>query len=682
MATSNPRNSMATAVYSAPNSPHYPISLNGHTPTTTFTINPVERRQGLEWHDLIYKVATEHKGVRRRATKFKTILHGVSGQVMPGEMVAIMGSSGAGKSTLLNALSGRLTVGKLGGQILFNGEKRIPSQFKKQAAYVEQDDLMYAQLSVRESIQYAAALRLSSREYSAADKAAKVQSVLDSLRLTGVADTYIGDAMVRGVSGGERKRAAIGVELVTDPEFMFLDEATSGLDSNSAYHVCEVVKEVTRQRNMGVLMTIHQPNAKTFNLFDKVILLSKGKLVYCGPVSMAIDYFAALGYHCGQYENPADFYLDLMTIDTATEATSRESNARVDRLVTSFQQYSSLHPELYSVSTPDKGLPINASRGKEVLMDTVSNAPTDSETVAPSRPSSIVMADRFTTAWALPWIYELYILLGRSWKAQLRNKFFIIANVGQYVILLLLLGFTFFQMGLDQSSIQNRIGLLFFLPTGLSFGLITPLLGIFNKERGIMLRERNAGAYRVTSFYLAKFLTELPLTLAITGVYVTGIYFLANLQYDAGKFFIFFGMSMLNIVVVISLGLLIGATFETLQVAQVIAPLVLVVLMIYAGNFVNTDDVTPILSWIRYVSNIKYTYQALAINEFSGLVFDCSTAVGAACFETGEAVLAHYSLDSLAISTSVGLLLALGALFHALAYISLRWKSKPHYIWL
>ncbi|KAJ1968196.1 hypothetical protein H4R34_006304, partial [Dimargaris verticillata] len=276
----------------------------------------------------------------------------------------------------------------------------------------------------------------------------------------------------------------------------------------------------------------------------------------------------------------------------------------------------------------------------------------------------------------------LYILLGRSWKAQLRNRFFIIANIGQYVILMLLLGFTFFQMDLNQSSIQNRIGLLFFLPTGLSFGLITPLLGIFNKERGIMLRERNAGAYRVTSFYLAKFLTELPLTLAITGVYITGIYFLTHLQYDAGKFFIFFGMNLLNIVVVISLGLLIGATFETLQVAQVIAPLVLVVLMIYAGNFVNMDDVTPILSWIRYLSNLKYTYQALAINEFSGLVFDCDAAAGAACFKTGEAVLANYSLDSLAISTSAGLLIALGALFHALAYISLRWKSKPQYIWL
>ncbi|KAJ1978286.1 hypothetical protein H4R34_003260 [Dimargaris verticillata] len=469
MATDTHHTSSATASYVAPDGAYSPVANADVAQQDALPRNTPESRRGLEWYDLTYKVATEHKGVRRRATKFKTILHGISGRVMPGEMVAIMGSSGAGKSTLLNALSGRLTTGKLSGRVHFNGQRRVPSRFKKQAAYVEQDDLMYAQLSVRETIQYAATLRLPSKDYSAADKYAKVNHVLDALRLTGVSDTYIGDAMIRGVSGGERKRTAIGVELVTDPEFMFLDEATSGLDSNSAYHVCEVVKEVARQRNMGALMTIHQPNAKIFNLFDKVILLSKGQLVYYGPVDQALGYFASLGHHCGQYENPADFYLDLMTIDNATEQMSQETNARVDHLISSFQQFVDGHPDIYDNTTQHKSLAEVIDPAKEALLETASNGHTESETAAQphgydTRPStatqsraSIAITEKSTSGWALPWVHELYVLIGRCWKAQLRNKFFIIAMVAQYVILMLLMGFTFFQIDTTQSSIQSRI---------------------------------------------------------------------------------------------------------------------------------------------------------------------------------------------------------------------------------
>ncbi|KAJ1978287.1 hypothetical protein H4R34_003261 [Dimargaris verticillata] len=651
---------------------------------------------GLEWSNVNYKVATEHKGVRRRATEFKTILHNVSGSVIPGEMVAIMGSSGAGKSTLLNALSGRLTTGKLDGQIQFVGRKRDPSTFKKQAAYVEQDDIMYPQLTVRETIAYAAKLRLPKNEYSASDKAAKVDRILDALRLTGVADTYIGDAMIRGVSGGERKRTAIGVELVTDPEFMFLDEATSGLDSNSAYHVCDVVKEAGRYRNMGVLMTIHQPSAKILGLFDKIILLSKGQLVYYGPVSMALDYFGSQGYHCGQYENPADFYLDLMTIDSTTEESVAQSHARVDQLVKIFKHYSAQHPEL-CLRAPRRPVTMAAFQEcQEAPSSTTSSPPTESDTdttYLSSPPNPIqpakspidtepLVATNKPTGWALPWIFEFGVLLDRCWKAQLRNKFYIVANVAQYTIMTLLMGFTFFQIDYSQSSIQNRLGMLFFLPIGLIFGISMPLLGIFSLERNIMLRERSAGSYRVTAFYLAKFLTELPLTILTAGVYVTGVYFLTHLQYEVGKFFIYLGVQTLGVVVAVSMGLAIGATFETLQVAQIIAPLLITLFFLYAGNLVNTDDVTPVLSWLRFISPIKYCYQALAINEFSGLTFICAHEDTSTCFKTGEAVLNNYALDSLAIKTCAALLVAIGVAFHACIYASLRWKSKPRYLWI
>ncbi|KAJ1963392.1 hypothetical protein GGI12_002078, partial [Dipsacomyces acuminosporus] len=209
----------------------------------------------LSWKNLNYDVKAPQKGVRR-------ILHDISGNVYPGELVAIMGSSGAGKTTLLNVLSGRIQGGRLYGDIKFNGAPRNPSTFKRMLAYVEQDDLMFASLTVEETLLTSARLRLSNEKYTDEDKKERVSSVLRQLRLSHVKDTKIGGYGMRGVSGGERKRVSIGVELVTDPSILVLDEPSSGLDSSSAEMVVSLTKEMSRQRNLCTLMTIHQPSAE------------------------------------------------------------------------------------------------------------------------------------------------------------------------------------------------------------------------------------------------------------------------------------------------------------------------------------------------------------------------------------------------------------------------------------
>ncbi|KAJ1952895.1 hypothetical protein GGI12_006131, partial [Dipsacomyces acuminosporus] len=234
----------------------------------------------LSWSNLNYDVKTKKQGVRR-------ILHDISGSVYPGELVAIMGSSGAGKTTLLNVLSGRVQGGRLYGDIKFNGAPRNPSTFKRMLAYVEQDDLMFAPLTVEETLLTSARLRLPNRKYTEEDKQERVNTVLRQLRLSHVRDTKIGGYGQRGVSGGERKRVSIGVELVTDPSILVLDEPSSGLDSSSAEMVVSLTKEMSRQRNLCTLMTIHQPSAEMVAKFDKLILLAQGKLVYMGPAKDA-----------------------------------------------------------------------------------------------------------------------------------------------------------------------------------------------------------------------------------------------------------------------------------------------------------------------------------------------------------------------------------------------------------
>ncbi|KAJ2843231.1 hypothetical protein IWW36_005633, partial [Coemansia brasiliensis] len=241
----------------------------------------------LSWSNLNYDVKVKD-GMRR-------VLHNISGEIYPGELVAIMGSSGAGKTTLLNVLSGRVQGGRLYGDIQFNGARRDPHTFKRMLAFVEQDDLMHPLQTVKEALRNSALLRLPNSKYTLEEKEERVETVLRQLRLTHIKDSKIGGFGDRGVSGGERKRVSIGTELVTDPSILVLDEPSSGLDSSSAEMVITLTKEMARQRNLGTLMTIHQPSAEMVAKFDKLILLSQGKLVYMGPANQALSYFESLG---------------------------------------------------------------------------------------------------------------------------------------------------------------------------------------------------------------------------------------------------------------------------------------------------------------------------------------------------------------------------------------------------
>ncbi|KAJ2054784.1 hypothetical protein GGI08_004416, partial [Coemansia sp. S2] len=285
----------------------------------------------LSWSNLNYDVKTKQHGVRR-------ILNDISGKIYPGELVAIMGSSGAGKTTLLNVLAGRVQGGRLYGDIKFNGATRDPHTFKRMLAFVEQDDLMFSLLSVEETLLASAQLRLSDEKYTDSDKRQRVETVLRQLRLSHIKDTKIGGHGLRGVSGGERKRVSIGMELVTDPSILVLDEPSSGLDSSSAEMVVELTKEMSRQRNLCTLMTIHQPSAEMVAKFDKLILLSQGKLVYMGPASQALSYFENQGYPSTN-SNPANFFIDLMTVDFASDEAMRKSEQRVQALVDHFVEY-------------------------------------------------------------------------------------------------------------------------------------------------------------------------------------------------------------------------------------------------------------------------------------------------------------------------------------------------------
>lgn len=265
----------------------------------------------MQFDDVVYKIKIKHGGYlkKSRKTEEKIILKGVTGMVAPGEMLAMLGPSGSGKTTLLTALGGRLG-GRLNGTVSFNG-KPYSNAMKRNTGFVTQDDILYPHLTVTETLVYTARLRLP-RSLSKEEKAEHAEAVIEQLGLSRCRHSIIGGppTMLRGVSGGERKRVSIGQEMLINPSLLFLDEPTSGLDSTTAQKIVSTLWELANG-GRTIVMTIHQPSSRLYYMFHKVLLLCEGNPLYFGKGSAALDYFASIGFAPSVAMNPADFLLDL-----------------------------------------------------------------------------------------------------------------------------------------------------------------------------------------------------------------------------------------------------------------------------------------------------------------------------------------------------------------------------------
>ncbi|RVX13818.1 ABC transporter G family member 1 [Vitis vinifera] len=248
---------------------------------------------------------------REHAHGTKTLLNDISGEARDGEILAVLGASGSGKSTLIDALANRIAKGSLKGAVTLNGEALESRLLKVISAYVMQDDLLYPMLTVEETLMFAAEFRLP-RTLSKSKKKARVEALIDQLGLRNAAKTVIGDEGHRGVSGGERRRVSIGIDIIHDPIILFLDEPTSGLDSTSAFMVVKVLQRIAQSGSI-VIMSVHQPSYRILGLLDRLIFLSRGQTVYSGPPMNLPLFFAEFGHPIPpDNENRTEFALDLI----------------------------------------------------------------------------------------------------------------------------------------------------------------------------------------------------------------------------------------------------------------------------------------------------------------------------------------------------------------------------------
>ncbi|KAH9588689.1 ABC transporter-like [Trypanosoma melophagium] len=544
------------------------------------------------------------RDVRYTTEGGREVLRGISGHVRGGQLLAVLGPSGAGKSTLLDILAQRPKSGKSRGDVRLNGRPIEQGSFRRSSAYVQQEDLLQSYLTVRESIYYAAQLR-TPPHLTKQQLQSRTEAIMTLLRIDGVQDAVIGSEVVRGISGGEKKRCAIAVELVATPSLLFLDEPTTGLDTFTALHLLTILKDLASE-GVAIIFSIHQPRSGIFGLFDQVLLLnSEGEEAYFGPATKALPFLASIGIEPSEPDNPADFLLD------AVSAIPPEVQEGGDWL------------ERYKISTaPANGAVIaeafRTSRIGDVERDiddilAVYGADDDDE-MLPLPKTSPYFRGLFT---------QIRVVATRAVLNKMRDPIATFAAVIAAIFFALLIGSVYFKLGLSESSVRNRMGLLFYVVMNTTFSSLGSL-SLLMVERAIFVREHRNGMYRPSAYLVGKIVQDVPISVLTNLIFNAIVYFMVGLQLRADKFFIFYFICTLVMLNSYTLCLLISNVSKNIQVANIVAPLVFVLYLLPSGGVLMDVDSLPLAwRWIKYISFVRYGLAALVVNEFDGLVINC-----------------------------------------------------------
>ncbi|KAD3337395.1 hypothetical protein E3N88_32915 [Mikania micrantha] len=544
----------------------------------------------LKFTEVTYKIVI--KGMT--STVEKDILNGITGAVNPGEVLALMGPSGSGKTTLLSLLGGRLTDPAPGGSITYN-EKPYSKFLKSRIGFVTQDDILFPHLTVKETLTYAARLRLS-KTLTKPEKEKRAADVIRELGLERCQDTMIGGTFVRGVSGGERKRVCIGLEIIINPSLLFLDEPTSGLDSTTALRIIELLQDIA-ETEKTVVTTIHQPSSRLFHKFDKLILLSKGSLLYFGKASEAMLYFSSIGCSPLIAMNPAEFLLDLANGNMNEVSVPSELE---DRVGDSQGETKSGKPapavvydylvEAYETRVADdtkKHLMIPATLDEELKSN----------------------VESMKREWGASWREQYAILFRRGLKER-KHDYFSWLRITQVIVTAVILGLLWWQSEVHSpKELDNQAGLLFFIAVFWAFFPVFTAIFTFPQERAMLNKERAADMYRLSAYFMARTTSDLPLDLFLPMLFLLVVYFMAGLRLTAESFFLTMVIVFLCIIAAQGLGLAIGATLTDLKKATTLASVTVMAFMLAGGYFVK--DVPIFIAWLHYLSFNYHTYRLL-----------------------------------------------------------------------
>ncbi|CAN6931069.1 hypothetical protein F2Q68_00043568 [Brassica cretica] len=562
----------------------------------------------LAWEDLKVVIPNFGQGPTKR------LLNGVNGCGEPNRIVAIMGPSGSGKSTLLDALAGRLAGNVvMSGKVLVNGKKRR-LDFGT-SAYVTQEDVLLGTLTVRESIAYSAHLRLPSK-LSRKEISDIVEATITDMGLQECSDRSIGNWHMRGISGGEKKRLSIALEVLTKPSLLFLDEPTSGLDSASAFFVVQILRNIA-SNGKTVISSIHQPSGEVFALFDDLLLLSGGETVYFGEAKFATKFFGETGFPCPSRRNPSDHFLRCVNSDfdgiTATVVESRRIHD------SSF----SLYQETSNTLDPLDNMPTAEIRTTLVRKFKCSEYAVASRARIQEITSIKGLVTERNNASQTSWWKQLRVLTQRSFINMSRDLGYYWIRIGVYILLSICVGSVFFNVGRNHTNVMNTAACGGFMA---GFMTIMSIGGFqsFIEEMKVFSRERLNGHYGVAVYTVSNFLSSLPFIILMCLGTTSITNYMVKFQPSASHFFYSCLDLISAIATVESCMMMIASIVPNFLMGVIIGAGYIGVMILSAGFFRLFPDL-PMVFWRYPVSYLNYGAWALQgafKNEMIGVEYD------------------------------------------------------------
>ncbi|XP_037535473.1 ATP-binding cassette sub-family G member 8 [Nematolebias whitei] len=554
----------------------------------------VDTAAQIPWYERLseFKLPWEIGGNKQMA------INNLSLRVHSGQMLAVIGSSGCGKTSLLDIITCRDEGGTMtSGQVLINGKPNTPQLVKKNIAHVRQDDRLLPHLTVRETLSFVAQLRLPTF-FTQAQRDQRVDDVIAELRLRQCAHTRVGNDYVRGVSGGERRRVSIAVQLLWNPGILILDEPTSGLDSFTAHNLVITLSRLAKGNRL-VLLSVHQPRSDIFQLFDLVVLLSSGSAVYCGAARDMVPYFTALGHPCPRYCNPSDFYVDLISIDRRNPEREAERLEQVRLLSEQFK-------EKVRDTTDHMWKPaeINATQTDSVQQSSRSRE----ELITISREHNELPGK----------LNQFTILIRRHMYNDFRDLVTLLVHGFEALLMSLLVGCLYFGAGEERLNIQDTVALLYMIGALTPFAVVLDVIAKCHTERAMLYHELEDGMYSVTSYFFAKVLGELPEHCVFTLVYGLPIYWLAGLNEAPDRFLLNFLLVWLMVYCSRGMALFAAAALPTLQISAFAGNSLFTVFYLTGGFVISLENMWLVASWLSYASFMRWGFEGMLQVQFRG----------------------------------------------------------------
>ncbi|KAE9022836.1 ABC transporter G family member 34 [Phytophthora rubi] len=596
----------------------------------------------------------------------KQVLQNVSGVFKPGTTTLVLGQPGSGKSSLMKLLSGRFPSDKnvtIEGDVTYNGipSNTMPKRLPQFVSYVNQRDKHYPSLTVKETLEFAHACcggGFSEREAQhlaggtpeenkAALDAARAMFkhypdiVIQQLGLDNCQNTIVGDAMTRGVSGGERKRVTTGEMEFGNKFVMMMDEISTGLDSAATFDIITTQRSIAKKFRKTVVISLLQPSPEVFELFDDVVILNEGHVMYHGPRAEVLGYFEGLGFKCPPRRDVADFLLDLGTDKQAQYEVSSISSGSVPR---SASQYADV---------------FTRSRIYARMMDEL-HGPVSSNLLEDNEKHMLAVPEFHQNFWD-----STRAVVQRQITLTMRDTAFIIGRSVMVILMGLLYSSTFYQF--DEANAQLVMGIIFNAVMFVSLGQQAQI-PTFIAAREVFYKQRRANFFRTMSFVLSNSISLLPLGLAESLMFGSIVYWMCGYVATVEAFLLFELIMFMTNLAMSAWFFFLSCASPDLNVANPISMVSVLFFVLFAGFTITKEQIPDYLIWIYWIDPMAWGVRALAVNQYTDSSFDTCVYNDVDYCATYNMTMGEYSLTTFEVPTEK-FWIWYGMVFMAAAYV-------------